>query len=480
MNSRRTILIVIGVMLAAATAGAAFTWRRAERQRREAVLAAIPRRPDLGRLPAELAQRVLSCEQRVTAGSDAVAALGELSRLYHINGFFAEASQCYQGLVQADPNNPRWPHRFAAILAGYGQLDDAVPLWRRTVKLAPDFLPARLRLGDALLKMNRSEEAAKVYAAVLDREPENAYALLGLARIDVAAGQWNAARERLEIVVQRSKYSLGYDLLPTVYEHLGETGRAEAIRARAKASGAYYDVPDPWLDELISDCYDTYRISAAAGTADHAGDTRGAMRILERALVLAPDQAVFQYQMGSYYLRLRDPSGARRCFERCTTLAPDFSDGWAQLVDLLMKLGDRSNAERALAAGLANCPNSPGLHLQRAQQFSAAGRFPEAIADFQDAIRLRPDEAEAHVDLAAVYFQLDRTDEGIAEIHRALKVEPEHPGALATLAFNAINLGDEAGAREWLLHVRQQPRVAPEVRDVLVRAYREKFGRSPE
>jgi tetratricopeptide (TPR) repeat protein len=478
MNQRRASWAIAVVVLGGLTA-AGYLWWRAAAQR-AIVAASIPHRPDLSALPAEMTQRVGACERRAQAGPDRIAALGELSRLYHANGFFPEASQCYQGLLQVEAADPYWPYRLATIIAGYGQLDDALPLWRRAVKLAPDYVPARLRLGDTLLKTNQNAEAAKVYAAVLEREPRNPYALLGLARIDIDAGRWDAARERLEVVVQQSKYGIGYDLLPTVYEHLGETARADAIRAREKASGAFYDVPDPWIDELIYDCYDTYRISAAAGTADHVGDTRAAIRILERALTLAPDKAVFQFQMGTFWLKQRDYANARRCFERCTVLAPDFSDGWAQLADLHMKLGDRATSERVVAAGLANCPNSPGLHLQRANQLTAAGRFPEAIEQYKEAIRLRPEEAEALIDLAEVYFQLDRTDEGIAEIYRALKAEPEHPGALSILAFNAINNGDEAGAREWLRHVKQQPRVAQEIRDMLVKAFVKGFGRSPD
>ena len=477
MNRRRAIRTVAVVALGAVAAAGYLWWRASER--RAATAGGVPPRPDLSALPTEMAQRVEACERRVRTGPDRIAALDELSRLYHVNGFFPEASQCYQVLLRVDAANPRWPYRLATIVAGYGQLDEALPLWRRTVKLAPDYVPARLRLGDTLLKTNQNAEAAKVYAAVAAREPRNPYALLGLARIDVEAGRWEAARARLEVVVQQSNYGIGYDLLPTVYEHLGEAGRAEAIRARG-TSGAFFDVPDPWMDELIYDCYDTYRISAAAGTADHAGDTRTAIRILDRALTLDPNRAVFQFQMGGFALKLRDYDKARRCFERCTVLAPDFADGWAQLVDLLMKLGDRAVAERILAAGLANCPKSPGLHLQHARQLSGADCFPEAIAEFQETIRLRPQEAEAYFALAMLYIQLDRTGEGIAELHKALKVEPEHPGALSTLAFNAISNGDEAGAREWLRHIKQQPRVAPDVRDVLAKAFAERFGRSPE
>jgi tetratricopeptide (TPR) repeat protein len=477
MNQRRAIWAIAMVVLGGLTT-AGYLWWRATAQR-AIVAASIPQRPDLHALPAEMTRRVEACERRARAGPDRIAALGELSRLYNANGFFSEASQCYQGLLQVDAADPHWSHFLATILAGYGQLDDALPLWRRTVKLAPDFLPARLRLGDALLKMNQNAEAAKVYTAVVEREPRNPYALLGLARIDIDAGRWDAACQRLEVVVQQSNYGIGYDLLPTVYEHLGETARAEAIRAGG-TSGAFYDVPDPWMDELNDDCYDTYRISAAAGTFDHAGDTRTAIRILERALTLAPDKAVFQFQMGSFWLKQRDYANARRCFERCTVLAPDFADGWAQLADLLMKLGDPAAAERVLSAGLANCPNSPGLHLQQGERLSAAGRYPEAIREFEQTIRLRPQEAGGYISLAGVYFKLDRVDEGVAELRKSLQNEPENPVALSTLALHAISVGDEAGAREWLRHIQLQPRISSDTRDGLVQAFRQKFGRSPD
>jgi tetratricopeptide (TPR) repeat protein len=247
MNPRRAIRAAAVAVLGGLAATGYFWWRASAQ--REIVAAGIPYRPDLNALPAEMAQRVAACERRAHAGPNRIVALGELSRLYHANGFFPEAGQCYQGLLQVDAADPHWPYRLAIILAGYGQLDDALPLWRQAAKLAPDYVPARLRLGDTLLKTNRNVEAARVYAAVLERESRNPYALLGLARIDVDAGRWEAARERLEVVVQQSNFGIGYDLLPTVYEHLGEAARAEAIRARQKASGAFYDVPDPWIDD---------------------------------------------------------------------------------------------------------------------------------------------------------------------------------------------------------------------------------------
>jgi tetratricopeptide (TPR) repeat protein len=478
MIQRRAIWIIAVVTLGGLTAAGYLWWRASERD--AIVAASIPHRPDLSALPAEMTQRVEACERRAQSGPDRIKALGELSRLYHANGFFAEASQCYQGLLQVDSADPRWWHRLATIVAGYGQLDDALPLWRRAVILAPEHVQISLRLADALLKTNQNAEAAKVYSKALEREPQNPYALLGLARLDIDAGRWDSARERLEVVVQKSNFRIGYDLLPTVYEHLGETTRAEAIRARHKASGAFYDVPDPWVDELVDDCYDTYRISAAAGTANHVGDTLAAIHILERALEIAPNKLELQFQMAGFYLQLRDYANARRYFERCTVLAPGFPDGWAQLSDLLLEQGEQQASERALVDGLANCPNSPGLHLALGQRMSGAGRLPEAIQEFKETIHLRPQEADGYVELASAYFHLDRIKDGIAELQKSLQVEPENPTALSTLAFVAIRTGDQAGAREWLHHVRQQARILPESREALEKAFRDQFGQPPD
>ena len=476
---KRLVIASLAVLLLGGLAAAGYRQWRAG-QRRAIAVESLPQRPDLSALAAELSQRVSACERRVRTGTDPVGGLAELSRLYHANGFLAEASACYQALVQVDAAEPRWPYRLATIVAGFGQLDDALPLWQRTVKLAPDYLPARLRLADTLLKKNQNAGAALVYDAVLKRDARNPYALLGLARIDMDAGRWDAARARLEVVVRQSNFGIGYDLLPTVYEHLGQDAAAAAIRARQKASGAFFDVPDPWIDELIFDCYDTYRISAAAGTADHGGDLRLAMRVLERALTLEPDRMVFHFQMGGFCLKAGEYARALECFERCTVLAPDFADGWAQLTDLQLKLGNRAASERALSSGLEHCPASPGLHLERGRRLGAAGLYPEAIREFQRTIQLRPQEADGYVQLAEVYFALDRVDEGVAELKKSLQVEPGNPVALTTLAFYAINIGDETAAREEMRLVRLQPRIAPETATKLAEAYRQKFGRSPD
>ena len=110
----------------------------------------------------------------------------------------------------------------------------------------------------------------------------------------------------------------------------------------------------------------------------------------------------------------------------------------------------------------------------------AAGLHSEAIREFQLTIRLRPQEVDGYVELASIYFSLDRVAEGIAELKKSLQVEPGNPVALTTLAFYAINVGDEIAARDWMRRIRQQPRIASETASQLVAAFQQKFGRAPD
>ncbi|MDP3070479.1 MAG: tetratricopeptide repeat protein [Opitutaceae bacterium] len=462
--------MIVGTVLVTAAAAIGF-WR--DHAQAKVRRAHIPARPLLA---GTLAERAAGAERRAARGS---AALAELGQLYHANGFLPEAAHCYRGLAQLEPRTAKWPHRLAAIYAGAGRLEDAAALWERTLRLAPDYAPALIRLGDVRLKLNRAAEAATAYNTVLAHEKDNAFALAGLARLDLAAGRAVAAREKLERAAAASGGRIGADLLATVCEQAGDHARATALRARAKASGAYHDPADPWIDEIMDDCLDAYRLTVAAGFADHAGDTARALHLIERALRLAPDNAPAHFQAGLLAQKKRDAGAARAAFEACVRAAPDFSDGWLRLVELHAAARDEAAAMRALAAGLAHNPASGGLLAEQARRVAATGRHAEAADLFERSLRARPDDADTAVKLAGAYFRLERVADGVTALNHALAAEPDHPGALTTLALHAIGGGDEAAARSWLDRVRSQPRVPAAMADELAREFRRRFGREP-
>ncbi len=477
MRSRRPLILATVLAAFVAMGAGAYVWRAAQLQRM--VAPALPAPPDLSAVPDGLRDRILAANEKARGRFGALAGLRQLSRYYHANGFPDEALACYSLLQQLEPRVARWPHLAAHLIAGYGELEPAIEAWRRVTSLDPSYAPAWLRLGDTLLKANQPAKAEAAYREVLRISPDDAYALFGLARLDFEAERWEDARQKLETVVQRTRFTLGYDLIVNLYERLGQRDRATAIRASAKASGAYRDPADPWLDELIEDCFEPYRLSLAAGTVARQGDPVSAVRLLERAVELVPNDVSAVFQLGTLLASQGDVAGAIQHLRRCTELAPDFSDGWAHLSSLQAQIGEHAAAERTLAAGLKNCPDSPGLHLQHARGLQQAGRTGEAIAAFRNSIRLRPNEPDAYVELGNLFIRQGRNAEGLAEMQRALEAEPGHPMALSVLTFNAIATGDENEARRWFAALRTQPRVPREQAGRLVDAFRQKFGRAP-
>lgn len=474
VNRRWIWLAVSSVVL---VGGARLGWRAVNRH----TLAAqsVPDRPALNAWPAELADRIARGEEAAQGYFRPISGLAALSRLYHANGFYNEAIRCYEGLQRLEPGEARWPHLLASILGGFGRLDEALLLCQRATDLAPGYLPARLRLGDILLKAGRPTLAAKTYAEALERDPGHPYALFGLARCAIAAGDWPKAREHLQQAVKlHPDFVGGLSLLVTVSEHFADQATADSLRA-AINQRQFLDLPDPWLDSLSDDCYDPYRLSVAAAVANFSGDAAAARRWLERAIALAPASSSYPRALGKMFLQARDYATARQYLEKAVAVAPGDSDAWALLVEALTAMGDLEAAQRALAAGLVNCPQSPGLHYAYGRRLSGAGRINEAIAEFKTTKSLRPNEANAYVDLALVYFQMERMDEAIAELKAALTVQPGHPLALEVLARHAIGTNDEPAARHWIRQLRLQPRVPAEDLNTIIQEYQQHFGRAP-
>jgi tetratricopeptide (TPR) repeat protein len=469
---------LLPAILAALLLGGAAVGVRAV-HRRAVVLSAIPARPDLGALPPEMAGQLDASEQLARSALHSVGGLAELSRLYHANGFYNEAMQCYRALRQLEPGEARWPHLEASILSQFGQQDEAIPREQAAVDLAPGYIPARLRLADELLKADRTADAAQAYSEVLARAPDNPYAQLGLAKCDIKGGGWDRARERLKQAVARNPDFIGgLSTLVTVDEHLGDTAGADALRATI-GRREFTDLPDPWLDSLMDDCFDSYRLSVAAAVADFSGNRSGAKQMLERAIAFGPGKSEYHRQLAVMFARDGDLVSARQHLERAVAISPADNDAWLLLSQYLDLLHESGASEQALRSGLANCPLSAGLHLENARRLSRAGRTDEAIEEFREAFRLNPSEADPLVQLAGLLIAASRGEEAVAALKEALEHQPENPAALATLTFYYVTSGDEAGALEWWGHVRRQPRTPPEMVESLRQAFRQRFGRDP-
>lgn len=442
---------------------------------REMALEYLPEKIETTGLNPELVRRIQLAENGIRIGKSPIHDLAELSRFYHANGFLDQAITCYEGLIIIDPQNSKWRHFLATILANYGYADDSIQLWQEVIKMDSHYMPARIRLGDVYLKNNQINKAFDIYETCLKRDSGNPYARVGLARIAISRNMLTRAKTHLESASKYSKGKIGKDLLVSVYEKLGEDYKAFALRGEAKAKGSFVEVPDPWLLDIMEDCYNTAQLMNIAGYKSFSGETLEARKWNLKLLKLDPENALAHFQIALVYRELRNNKLAIKHFRKAVNFKPDLSDAWIQLSALYKKLGNTAEAELVFYQGLKNCPESPAFYIEYARRLLEEERYDNAIKNLKKSIALRPNEALAYLELSRVYFLLNRVDDAILQMEKALDVEAGNLTAMTTLCFHYISSENKDKAEYWLKEVQKHPRIDPPTLSRLKKLYADKF-----
>lgn len=140
-------------------------------------------------------------------------------------------------------------------------------------------------------------------------------------------------------------------------------------------------------------------------------------------------------QIGFFYVQIEAPIEAVRVLEKAVALAPDDhrahnSLGTAYLINL--RLDDAATEfERALQIN----PRDEFANLNLANIARAVGNYDRAVNFYRKQIELKSDDAEAHGGLAIALLALGRDEEADREIKRATKLAPGDHRFMTQLAY---------------------------------------------
>ncbi len=440
----------------------------------------VPGDIDLGSASTELRTQISGAREAALTGNQSLESLKTLAQLYHANGFLNEAIQSYEGLVLFESDEPRWKHKLATILSGYGYSEDAIMLWREALNEAPEYIPIYIRIGDALLKSGEANDAKIIFQECLQQDANNPYALVGLARIAIQNGSWVEARELLENASKHSEGRVGRDLLVTAYENSGEPIKAYAIRGEAKASGSFVDIPDPWINEMYTYCYSANDLVSLMGYEAFRGNFSDALIWGKRAINLQPDHAIAHLQLASIYVQDTNAELAIKHYKRAIEIDETLSDAWLQLSQLYASLNQIAQSDLIFYQGLEKCPNSPAYRIQYAERLMKEQNYREAITQLNRSIELLPNEAPAYIVLSKAHFALNEMDAGLQALQTALEVENGNPVAMTTITLYSILSENREQADYWIERVKLHPRIESAIFNELVNKYITTFRDTPD
>jgi len=376
-----------------------------------------------------IAAAIAQARDAVRQAPRSAEARGRMGMMLLAHEVRAEAAASFAQASALAPRQPRWPYYLGLAelvdnpMAAATNLDRAVRLFPES-ELAP-----RLKFADTLLSLGRLDEAEGHYRRVRERDPNSAWAGLGLGKVanarDRAAEATNYLASALQDVSTRKA---AHRLLLNVNQRLGRTNEAVQL-ARILADLPHDEpFPDPFLAEVHA-----LKTGEAAwiDLGDEwikAGRVAEAARLLEKTLQTYPNSDRAMFFLGRALLRLGDAARSEAVLMRAVALAPGNIEAQMQLGVTRLSRGRPKEAQPCFQAAIQAKPNLAAAWFNLGLSLGGEiNRRAESMAAFREAIRLTPNSAEAYLGLAVVLRAEGQNQAAAAELRRALALQPEEP-----------------------------------------------------
>lgn len=389
--------------------------------------------------------------------------LASLATFYHANDFVAAAISAYDELRRRDPKNPDWPYRSALIYAQGSESQEALRELAVATALRPDFALAWWRTGALLSYTADKTAAAAAFQKALHADPQLAHAHVGLARLDLAIGNTEAAcGELLRAIEIDPEFSTSYNLLAQAYRSLGRENEAREIERLPVSRHRHRDPIDPVVDTLREACFDVAQLRVAADMEFTSLHLERAIPLLERASRLEPDNAGVALALAKVYLADEQAEQAFPWLEKAIAKAPLFPEAHYVLAYERRRLGQGPAAIKAVTRGIDLNPDDASLRHLRGLCHVDTDEVAAAAADFAYAIELSPRNLTYLLALADIRWAAGLQDDAATLYARAADVAPLAVRPRLALAQLHLEKGELEKAHSWIVEAARVDPSSPE------------------
>ena len=385
-----------------------------------------PRLPALGsygNLPAAFGRAVAGARLKAVADGYPSDDIRALARLYQANRFNDEALACYAILRKAPGGLTAQDHYYLGDIALYqGDLDQAILELKEVEETEPQYLAARLELGDALFKSGDAAGAAREYESILETMPNQPQAMFSLARIDLMKGGDDKAITRLEtLLTAHPEMTSGAGLLAQIFDRRGEKQKALLMTQWSRQSPE--PVPDdPWIDELLTNCYDVQRLSLKFEEYYTSGEIDKALPLLDRVEELDPKSYIPQLLRGWSQARAHNDFEAVAQYRMALDKGGDPEKICPYMAQSLIALGRLSDAAKLMAEFYAKKPDSVPILIAYSDVAVRQGDNVTATVLLRRVLEKEPYRVAANMNLAKILWASGERDEAAVCLERVTKV----------------------------------------------------------
>jgi protein O-GlcNAc transferase len=407
--------------------------------------------------PAAARNALAEIYRNAAANPDRIEAVGRLAKTLHAWELWDAAHQAYEHAQRIDGKSFEWKYLDAIVLQRLARHGDAAARLREALALSPDYLPARLKLAEALLESGATDESAPLFLALVNEAATTPAAEVGLGRVAAAAGKHAEAVAHFERALAlfpelgAAQYALALS-----YRALGNRDAAQkALAEHARFGARWPALVDPALATVT-----TLREDAAATLqrgiklAD-AGDVEAAIAAHEAALARDPKLTQAHANLIALYGRARNWSKAEEHYRAVVGSGTGIADAH---YDYGVLLGLQEKWEAAAEAYRKALALNP-LHAQAANNLGQALERQRNVTDaaeaYRRAVESQPGFRLARFNLARMLIAMEKPNDAAAELEKI--VEPrdaDAPRYLFALGVAHVRAGRREEGRKWSLDAR--------------------------
>ena len=329
---------------------------------------------------AQMREVVSAAERHARHEPSNAQAAGALGEALHAWDQWEFAHGAYSRAAALAPDVFAWHYLDACVLQRLGRHTEAVGRLQNALAITPDYLPARVKLAEALLETGALDESRRAFEALVSVPAAESAARFGLGRIAAASGRQEDAIASFErAIALYPEWGAAHYALALSLRAVGRREEAQrALERHARYGTRWPPLADPVLSSVLDLRDDAASMLRRAEELAGSGDLQGAIAANEAALRRDPSLAVAHERLLTQYGRIQDWDNAERHYKAAMQIGSNLADIQYDYGVLLQMQGKWDLAGSAYRSACeinprhAQAHNNLGQILERTRNFEAA------------------------------------------------------------------------------------------------------------
>ena len=297
----------------------------------------------------------------------------------HKAGQVQEADRLYTAILKAQPKHPDANHNMGVLAVDVGKAEEALPFFKTALEVNPDTAQFWLSYIDALIKLERLEDAK----AVFDQAKEKGAQGDGFDKLQ----QHLQGIEPTASIVSNTQDPPQEQFQPLI--DLYNQGQFQEALNQANK-----------LLRLFSNSVSLHNICGV--TNRMLGRYNAAVDNYKQALRINPGNADICYNMGISLKQTGDLDLALDAFKQALNINPDYADAYNDIGVVLHEMGNLEEAVGNYKDAIRIKPDFADAYNNMGNALKDWGNLEEAIESYKQAIKIKPAFAEAYNNMIAL------------------------------------------------------------------------------